>query len=121
MQIVKGQIYIVGEQPSFQTRGHSVKMMLLHLQNTFGTELPDVDVGAIATGGCHVHGADDVVCTLARSGDRNWNSPLKIPLTPSPGGARARALLPCLSVGRPATLCTLAHEGMPYLGGGGGS
>ncbi|KAK9861994.1 hypothetical protein WJX84_011906 [Apatococcus fuscideae] len=50
MQIIGGQIYIVGEQESFQTRGHSVKMMLLHLQNTFGDMLPDVDVGAIATG-----------------------------------------------------------------------
>ena len=50
MQIIGGQIYIVGEQGSFQTRGHSVKMMLLHLQNAFGAELPDVDVGAISTG-----------------------------------------------------------------------
>ncbi len=50
MQIIGGQIYIVGEQQSYQTRGHSVKMMLLHLQNTYGADLPDVDVGAFSTG-----------------------------------------------------------------------
>ncbi|KAK9836907.1 hypothetical protein WJX74_010911 [Apatococcus lobatus] len=50
LQIIGGQMYIVGEQESFQTRGHSVKMMLLQLQNTFGDQLPDVDIGAFSTG-----------------------------------------------------------------------
>ena len=50
MQIIKGQIYIVGEQEGLQSRGRSVKMMLLQLQQRFGNQLPDVDVGAISTG-----------------------------------------------------------------------
>ena len=47
LQIISGQIYIVGEGPSIEDRHRNLKMMLLHLQGLH--KLPDVDIGFVGT------------------------------------------------------------------------
>ena len=102
MQILGGQIYIVGEQESFQTRGHSVKMMLLHLQNAHGSELPDVDVGAISTGGREllirlVPGRSAICAQLpVESRTEATRNPDKRTLLSVPGHRQSQTRLMCL-------------------------
>ncbi|KAK9831249.1 hypothetical protein WJX74_009428 [Apatococcus lobatus] len=68
LQIIDGQMYIVGERHGLQTRVRNTKLLVMHLMHQY--TLPDVDIGWVST--------DDTV--MEADAGRYWECPEQGPV-----------------------------------------